>query len=381
MDFGSDPSTGKIVSSKRKNSHMTELVLHVGPGKCGSSTIQDFFANEKAPCVQKTHFILLNPSEISDLNCEQPSDSLLDAFAERLSKNMTGYDALILSHEFLFQNPYTIKNICYLAEKRNMRVSIIGYCRRQSDFMVSAYSQWLFRSPDRIRETTNTLKAFGLDPLLFTGLERLFIACVLNDFYSARQLSEYSILDWHTSYANISQLIPESGAVIKCGVLPRKNYDVPLVQDFCAKAGLTLYGRSKNAMQNISNKSFNQDVVEAMNNAVTYGINMAGPHDNNAVIELLSSKMSPENKNPSAFLSDLKSYTDTCYLKSNQRLCKQYGLDPAYFEPAKSLSKQEIIDIIIHEAYQSSLNKSAIIEHYRKLSAKMVELCFKLARG
>ena len=330
--------------------------------------------------MQKTHFILLDPFEISKLNYEHPSESLLKTFAGRLSKNIAGNDFLILSHEFLFQNPYTIKNICYLAEKRNIKVSIIGYCRRQSDFIISAYSQWLFRSPDRTSETTKTLKEFGLDPLLFTGMERLYIASVINDFYSARQLSEYSILDWHASYKNISQLIPELGAVIKCGVLPWKNNDVPLVQDFCAKAGLTLYTKSKNAVQNIINKSFDQDVVEAINNAVTYGINITTPHDNNAVIELLSSKMNPANKNPSEFLSDIKSYTDTCYLTSNQKLCKQYGLDPAYFEPSKSLSKQETIDIIIHEDYQRSLNKSAIIENYHMLSAKMVELCFKLIK-
>jgi hypothetical protein len=365
---------------EKANPIRMELVLHVGPAKCGSSSIQNFFANEKEPCVQKTRFILLNPFEISDLNCEQPSESLLEAFAERLSKNITEYDSLILSHEFLFQNPYTIKNICCLAEKLTLKVSIIGYCRRQSDFMVSAYSQWLFRSPERISETTKTLKAFGLDPLLFTGLESFVIASVINDFYSARQLSEYSILDWHKSYKKISHLIPGPGPVIKCGVLPGENSEVPLIQDFCAKAGLTLHSRTKKALQNISNKSFDQDVVEAINKAVTYGITIAGPHDNNAVIERLSSKMSPADKKPSAFLSDLKSYTDTCYLESNQKLCRQYGLDPAYFEPSKRVSRQEILDSIIHEAYQRSLNTSAVIETYRILSAKMVELCFTLAK-
>lgn len=358
---------------------MAKLILHVGPGKCGSSSIQQFFANQKNPCVQSTNYNLLNPREISELNHEFPNKSILATFTEQLLENLNRYDALILSHEYLFSCPYAIKNICCLAKNLVTKISIIGYSRRQSDFLVSAYSQWLFRSPDRINETTKILDELEIDSVLFTGLERQIIAFIANDFYSAR-LSECRILDWHNSYNNILQLVHKSDAVIKCGVLPNKESDISLIQDFCEKSELTLHEKVKSATLKVSNLSFNQDVVEAINNAIILGLDMPGPHESNAVIDLLSSKLSPMKKNSSEFLTNLKSYIDTYYLVSNKKLCKQYGLNETYFVPSKKFSKPEIIDMIVHEGYQRSLNKSTIIRNYRMLSAKMIELCIKLAK-
>lgn len=361
---------------------MTELVLHIGPGKCGSSSLQNFFASQKNPCFEDIGYFKPNAPEISKLNCIKPSESLLATFAIQLSENLIGCDTLILSHEFLFQNPYTIANIVAIAtiNKLVTKVFIIGYSRRQSDFLISAYSQWLFRSQDRINEVTNTLVKFGIDPVLFTGLERQLIASVINDFHSARQLSEYSILDWHNSYNTISQLVREYGVEVKCGVLPRKESDIPLLEDFCRKAGLTLYHQNKAVVQKVSNVSFNQDIVEAINNAVTLGFQVPNPHEDNDIIGFLSSKMNPMRKNSSEFLLGLKSYIDTYYFDSNILLCNQYNLDKLYFLPTERFSKSEIIDIILNEGDQRSLDKSTIIKNNQMLSAKMIELCLKVTK-
>lgn len=360
---------------------MARLILHIGPGKCGSTSIQQFFATQKKPCVQNTRYNLLNPQEILQLNREKPDESILATFAEQLSEKFIGCDALILSHEALFQNPYAVKNICYLAKSLVTKISIIGYSRRQSDFLVSAYSQWLFGSPDRINEITNVLDEFGLDSVLFTGIERQIMASIINDFYSARQLSGYSLLNWHNSYNNISQLVCESGAVIKCGVLPNKESDKPLIQDFCIKSELSLHVKMKDAIQKVYNVSFNQDVIEAVNNAVAFDLEVPGRPEINGVVRLLSSKMKKITPNSSEFMSNLKSYIDTYYWDSNHQLCKQYGLNKTYFSPSESFSKLKILDMIVHEGIQRSTNKSAIIENYRILSAMMVELCIKLAQG
>ena len=77
----------------------------------------------------------------------------------------------------------------------------------------------------------------------------------------------------------------------------------------------------------------------------------------------------------------LKEYIDTYYLNSNRQLCREYGLDEAYFAPSMEYSKQEILDIIEQEAQQRAMNKSIIINDYRMLSARMVELCLKVNRG
>ena len=359
---------------------MKNLILHVGPGKCGSSTIQHFFATQKNPCIQSTQYSLLNPLEIKELNSENPSKSILASFFEQLSKKINGCDTLILSHEFLFQNPYAVKNICSLAKDNVTEITIIGYSRRQSDFLVSAYSQWFFRSLDRIREVNSVLDKYELDAILFTGLERQLIASIANDFYSARQLSGYSILNWYNSYNNIQQLTHESDVKIKCGVLPNKEFNINLIEDFCKKAKLTPHHKIDNTILKTINVSFNEDVIEAINNAVNFGLEVPGPHDSNHVIQLLSSKITPTIKDSSEFSFNLRSYIDSYYLDSNIQLCNQYDLNETYFKSSRSFSKVEIIDIIINEAHQRTLNKSEIIKNYQMLSAKMIELCIELMK-
>ena len=334
---------------------MTSLILHVGPCKCGSSSIQQFFATQKKPCVQNIRYIPLNPLEIDEINTEKPSETIVATFAQLLSDNLIGYDVIILSHEYLFQCPYAVKNICNIAKNLATKISIIGYSRRQSDFLISAYSQWLFRSPDRILEATNALKKLELDPILFSGLERELIASIINDFYSTSQFSPlYSIFDWHNSYQQISQLIRDSGAVVKCGVLPNRESDISLVQDFCNKADITLRKNMEAVSKRVFNLGYNKDIVEAIYNAVDFGFDMPGPHESNEILELLSTKIDQATNDASDFLSDLKSYIDSYFLGSNLQFCQEYGLSKAYFAASVQFSKAEIMEIIINEKSTTS---------------------------
>jgi hypothetical protein len=305
---------------------------------------------------------------------------LLESFRRQLSLDLEGCDCLVLSHEFLFQNPHAVKTICFSAMHLAQQITIIGYSRKQSDFLSSAYSQWLFRSADRIQEVNNSLVKLGLDPILFTGLERQFIASIENDFYSARMLSGYSILHWSNSYNTIFQLVHEYGVVLKCGILPNRATDVPLIQDFCLKAGLTLCREMIIPSMQTANVSYDHDIIEAINIAVGLGFEMMGPHDDNFIIELLSSVMIDLPTGKRGFLCDLQSYVDAYYWDSNQNLCDAYGLDRAYFLPTEILGKQKVVDMIVREGQRRSLHKSMIIENYRVLSAKMIELCVKLAK-
>jgi hypothetical protein len=353
---------------------MTSLILHVGPGKCGSSSIQHFFATQKKPCVQETHYLLLNPLEFKEMNFEKPSESIVAIFTQLLSDNLIGCDVLILSHEHLFRCPYAIKNICSLAKNLTKNVSIIGYSRKQSDWLISAYSQWFFRSPDRIKETKDVLEKLKLDSVLFSGLERQLIASISNNF------SGHKHINWHKNYQEILHLVHDSGAVIKCGVLPNRDADLSLVQDFCEKSDLTLRDEMKNVSKQVFNLSFNKDIVEAINNAVAFGLDMPGPHESNKVLDLLSTKMDQAANNSSDLLSSLKSYIDNYFSSSNYQFCQEYGLRETYFATAAEFSKADILDIIINEDQQRALNKSLIINNYRMLSAKLVELCLNLTK-
>ena len=358
---------------------MTRLILHVGPPKCGSTSIQQFFATQERPCVQNIHYTLLDPSEISELNREQPGESILRVFTQLLADNLTGCDVLIWSHEYLFECQYAIKNICSLAKNLVTEISIIGYSRRQSEFLISSYSQWGFRVPDRITEAIIVLDKIKLDRVLFSGLEQQLIVSIVNDFYDYRY-EEYRIFDWYNSYKGIRQLIDKTGAVVKCGVLPNKEFGNTLIHDFCEKSGLTLHYEINEMSQQIFNTSFNQDLIEGINIAVAFGLDVPGPHEHNDVLESLSNKMVKMTNHSSEFLSNLKSYIDTYFLSLNQQYCQEYGLSEAYFTPETRFSKQEILDLIIREGQQRALNKSVAINNYRMLAARMIELCLKLTK-
>lgn len=356
---------------------MTSLILHIGPPKCGSSSIQQFFARNKTPCVQKVHYRLLDPSIISELNHEKPGGASLTTFTQLLTENLTGCDALILSHEYLFGRRYAIRNICNLAKEFFTDISIIGYSRRQSELVISSYSQWGFRSPDRAKEAAILLGEFELEPVLFSGLEQRLIAFILNDF-DVRGDGNHSSLGWHHPYNETRQLTRGSGAVVKCGVLPRKESGNSLIQDFCDKSGLTLRPEMEDVSRRIFNQSFDPDIIEAINNAVAFGLEMPGPNESNEALVLLSNKMVKPEDNSSGFLSNLKSYIDTFFFSSNQQFCQEYGLDETYFIPSARFSKDEILELVKHENQQRALNKSMVINNYRMLSARMIELCLKL---
>jgi hypothetical protein len=365
----------------RKNNNMARLILHVGPGKCGSSSIQKFFNTHQRTCLQNTRYEILEPSLICELNSKECNDSLLDIFSRKLSRYIEESDHIILSHEFLFQNPYAIRNICLLAASLVEKTIIIGYSRRQSDFLVSAYSQWWFRSRSRVNEVSDVLIKLGIDPLLFTGLERQFIASIHNDFHSSRMLSGYHILDWHRSYNTISKLIDGLNVVIKCGILPNKESANLLIEDFCAKANIILDSRIKDASNITANISFNHNIIEAINNAVVFGLEMIGPHDSNDTVSFLSSMIEKKTIKVNTFLLNLKLYIDSYFLRSNTNLCKKYGLDENYFTPSIYYRKQHAIEMISDEVHNRCLHKSAIIENYRLLSAKMVEMSINLANN
>ena len=79
------------------------------------------------------------------------------------------------------------------------------------------------------------------------------------------------------------------------------------------------------------------------------------------------------------FFSDLRSYVDSFFWESNQAFCRKYNLDKTYFKPLNSFSKQAILDMIADEEQIRSSSKSTVIENYRILSARITELCIRLA--
>lgn len=358
---------------------MARLILHVGPGKCGSSSIQSFFATQPNPCLQRSLYRPLRPRLISQLNREPASEEARMEIRDQLERDLADCEALLLSHEFCFQAPVAVRAICQVAERRSDGITIIGYCRRQSAFLVSAYSQWLFRSPKRIGEVNGVVAGLGLDPLLFTGLERQLIASIADDFRSARQLSGYRMLDWSHAYSTLIRLTREHGAVVRCGTLPSRESDTSLIEDFCAKAGLTLRPGLAEAARLVANRRYDHALVEAINVAASLGLTVMGPHEDNDILDTLTSLLTPTSA-VSEFVSELQVYVDAYFWESNQSLCEQHGLEKEYFRPAGQPSKAGILDRIHREAEARTRQPASVTEHHRLLTARMVQLCIRLAK-
>ena len=84
---------------------MPRLILHIGPGKCGSTSIQNLFAQHTQPCVERTFFYLLKPSDFTDLESGKIDDARIARLDSLLIEAVAKAHIVILSHEFLFQTP------------------------------------------------------------------------------------------------------------------------------------------------------------------------------------------------------------------------------------------------------------------------------------
>jgi hypothetical protein len=356
---------------------MSKLVIHIGAPKCGSSSIQNFFETQRRPCIEKTHYVMLDPVQVSQLNLKTPLESSVTAITKLLTSNINKCDVLILSHEFLFQCPYSIERICTIAKDLVSDIVIVGYCRKQSNFMISAYHQWGFRQPEKVKSAITSTEDLGLETALFSGLERHLIASIVNDFEGIEQ-SKQNVQDWYISYHNISRLLQDSSAIVKCGVIQGKDAAKSLIQDFCELSNLSLKKKISATSEKVVNASFNQNLVEAMNNAIYYGIEIPPPHDFNDEINEISNIMTKTNNVESQFLTSLKAYVDTFYMNSNNQLCENYGLNKEYFSPTKQLNKSQILNIIKNEGMSRTADSSVILNQNRMLSAQMAVACIEI---
>ena len=66
------------------------------------------------------------------------------------------------------------------------------------------------------------------------------IAAISNDFFSARQLSNNSILNWNKTYALHEQYAKRLGVNIIIGTLFNEQNKGNLILDFCEKSGFQI---------------------------------------------------------------------------------------------------------------------------------------------
>ena len=360
---------------------MRKLIIHVGPGKCGSSSIQEYFkSNQRAYSLQSTSFLQLNANWIGKAHKSNnfPEES---PESNRLKNEATRHQTLILSHEYLFQKPKAVSTICRKLEQYFQKVIIIGYSRRQSEHVKSSFYQWIFRSKKRLLESYNCLEKHGINPTLFTSLERHLIAGTLTDFRSTRQLSGDLILNWHKRYSRLDELTEDTNATIKCGVIPnpkaaKRN---SLIQDFHLKAELQPINSRKNQQEIQANPQFNQTLVEAISNfQLLNEIDLAEPNKKNKELAAISQALTTKIKNKTTFEMLLESYIDSFFWNSNKKFCNKYDLPTESFEPREIITKSTIRSLVETEQIKRQHNPEILIETYQVMNAELAQACMKL---
>jgi len=313
---------------------VTRLILHIGPGKCGSTTIQRLCAASKGAFNQSVGFHFLDPTEFVDLDTGTVSSSRISALDDLIKKTLNDHNVAVISHEFLFQTPQAVGIIIQRMMAACSDVRLIGYARRQSSLLTSTYSQWLFRARERL------------------------------DDHSARQLSGYNLLDLWGGYKALERQAQCTD--FRIGVLPTAAYSFSLVNDFCKKADLEL--SVTQTLEEIVNPKFNSGLVASLNAAVLAGEAELHPHQGNDEILALSQKLPDFAQPRPEFLDLLCAYTDAYFSDGNKALVERYELFDSYFSVKTSLSKDELLDAINEEQRYRMHNPNLISEYYAQIS-------------
>ncbi|MEM1326640.1 MAG: hypothetical protein AAGI23_11830 [Bacteroidota bacterium] len=343
---------------------MANLILHVGAGKCGSSSIQQFYIRNQTVFQENVRLY-------------RPPIAAVEAWAEGKSGEggignwNSKKGTLIISQEYFFRKymalPTVIAQLNTAAFGEKM---IIGYCRRQSDYVVSAYGQWGFRHSGSLTGEEKRLKEHQLNPLFFTGSERHLINLVLlGDVASERRL-KYKHITWQRHFDEIKKIGEKNGFELKVGLLPNKVFSHNLILDFCEKANLHILPEYEQRTTERYNVSYDKDIMEGMSSAVRLGYRELPVQTGGGHFERLSERF--EKRKPVFDLQDaLKAYIDTCYWEANQAFCEAYQLNADYFKPTQIWTKADIIELIRAEEEKRRADPEVLLEEYQHIAAKL----------
>jgi hypothetical protein len=362
---------------------MKRLILHVGPGKCGSSTIQHFLTRQEKLFEEPVAFHFLTEETIIGLQQDPAVRLHVDQIHNFLECDLADDSVKIISHEYLFQNMHSMMEITRIARSLNFVVSIIGFCRRQSEWLVSAYKQWTFRRPQAFTQDFEISEATPLDAAYFTGLEQYMINSIVTDF-SSNYLSQ---MNWRMAYGRLREQASKQGAKVKCRVLPKKGMSGSLIDDFVEMAGLhprkylTADEKSLAFHGNVINPSFHDDLVELISIAASNGYAIPYHEYNQALTQLssvfaqLKRGQGPDNR--SKFTDKLKSYIDSYFHANNVQFAREFDLQEDYFAVDYPIGKRDILDQIRREIQQRRQDPHSALMKHRQLASLAITVCLQ----
>lgn len=315
---------------------MRTVIFHVGPGKCGSSSIQAGLAAMKATDAP-FHYRHVNPAMVRAL--ASSDGAAVQDFVALLRRDARQSPCLIYSHEVCFKYPAALGVMAATAAQWADDIRVIGYSRKPSSFLQSAFCQWLYRVPERAREIADAVVARGLVPSLFSGLERHFMAAIATDFRSARQLTGEILFDWESGYRAIADYVEPAGARLSVGTLPTAAHPFSLLADFLDRCGLAV-ALTPDFLQRRANSQLDLDLVEAVHMAVLQGAIQPTSRDN-GWFGAVTPHMEKAGAAMSPLLSSLKNCVDTLWWPSNQAFAERYGIAAGALQPFCSLSTED----------------------------------------
>jgi hypothetical protein len=232
----------------------SELTLHIGGAKCGSSAIQAYLRQNVDALADRN---ILLPGHRLDFVSEVTGEQIwafenaatggpgMDGLPDRLSSLMTAADErgarqIILSAENICNHPGLADVVA--RARGNRALKVVFYVRRQDDFLISSWQQW-------------HLKVFGsLEAYLSDRVGRV------GNWYSM-------ITPWADAFG-------DDNVIVRPFVRDQLK-DGDVVADFCDAAGLVPDGLT--GLNRAANPSFDDALAR-----LAHGVRdvFDGPHDN-----------------------------------------------------------------------------------------------------
>ena len=363
-----------------------KLVIHVGAQKCASSSLQASLRSLEADNPECFSFAFPKPAALRELQqLIQRNDTSGFAYLDETISRLSA-DQAVLSHEMLGNRPRLVSCIADRAIQEHGfdEVVIAGYTRLQSNYHISAFSQWFFRDQKMLQNDISVLKRNQLDWRLFSALERSLIALVK----SKKDRS------WRSNYQGFVQGVKQLGDRVRVvsNHIPTRDNPYSLIENFFDLTGLKKPARlvDLGRYDVRKNESFLPVVIYALSSYLSLkGLRptcFPGPHEGNRwlfrVCDRLDSDSSLSRDAEQIFGSSLTNqlcgHLDCRVSDDNYAYCQEMNVDQGFFQPsdvARQMSWEEILDLALSTA------KNRELKSIQKFNVRAQDLFMNAARA
>ena len=374
---------------------MSTLVIHVGAQKCGSTTVQNAFANFVSSDYKSwLKFKIFPPGLVLRMH-RGFSDVTGNEVDAPLAEICEEDNCLILSCESLCNYPDVVVKLAKSALNLvpDVKIVVIGYVRSQFSYYLSEYKQWLFRARGRLREDINFFRSNELLPDKFLPHERRMVVNAVKRFEGCRQR------DWYDYYQCVEELMADSegnaNVLVKSSHIPTKQLNYSLVEDFLEKVNLEgfdmrIFAATPKSVNASFNPLFCESIALHICNCSLDSSHFPGPHEGNELISEASRQFNLCQEDvlggigiggATSLYEAVKSTVAANFAESNEKYCCMYNIDRRYFEAEDSsavCSSREKLLVVAREI-QDSRDFDEIREYERQLlrELSLVEFIFK----